>query len=210
MMRVRNLLSAVVRLTAAVVLLAGLSATAAPSGAITSLKQSVATRIAGRLESRFERRPLSEGSVLTGIIALGGNPDRAREALRIARFFPEAKVILSGPGPEEEALLASAPELVGRLVIDHRPLTTFQNAVYSRELAQPSAGDRWLVVTSAIQMPRSVGAFQAVGFAVDTWPVHDTRQLIGSGAGAVQHEVLGLAYYRLRGRTKSLFPKSIS
>jgi uncharacterized SAM-binding protein YcdF (DUF218 family) len=39
------------------------------------------------------------------------------------------------------------------------------------QLAAPKPGERWLLVTSAYHMPRAVGLFRKVGFAVEPYPV---------------------------------------
>ena len=160
------------------------------------------------LEKRFHRAATSQK--LTGIVVLGGGEDRAREALLLVRLYPDVRVILSGPGVDEERLLSSAPELAGRLVIDRRARNTFENALYSRELAQPKINERWVVVTSALHMPRAMGAFQSVGFNAESWPLArgDDRPRVISAQ--VKHEVFGLVYYRLRARTAVLLPGAAS
>ena len=76
-----------------------------------------------------------------------------------------------------------------------------------------------LLVTSAMHMPRSVGAFRKAGFAVEAWPVdwrtlpdqnllRLSRNLLG-GVGAlngVAHEIIGLTVYWATGRSSELFP----
>ena len=37
---------------------------------------------------------------------------------------------------------------------------------------QPQPGERWLLVTSATHMPRSMGIFRQAGFNVMAWPAH--------------------------------------
>ena len=49
--------------------------------------------------------------------------------------------------------------------------TRLENARFTRELVQPKPGERWLLVTSAHHMPRSVGVFRAAGFPVEAFPV---------------------------------------
>ena len=39
------------------------------------------------------------------------------------------------------------------------------------ELVEPKPGERWLLVTSAFHMPRSIGAFRNAGFDVEAYPV---------------------------------------
>ena len=53
-----------------------------------------------------------------------------------------------------------------RLVMERRSRNTQENAEFSKALAAPKPGERWLLVTSAFHMPRSVGLFRKAGFAV--------------------------------------------
>lgn len=161
--------------------------------------------VTSTLENRFQR-DRAEYRKVAGIIVLGGGAERALEALVLARQYPDIPIILSGPGADEELVLTSAPELADRLIIDRRPRNTFENALFSRQLANPKPRERWLVVTSAIHMPRSMGAFRVAGFAVEPWPVSSRPQRSEQAAAMLQHEVLGLVYYRLRGRTEVLLP----
>ena len=41
--------------------------------------------------------------------------------------------------------------------MERRSRNTQENAEFSRALAAPKPGERWLLVTSAFHMPRSVG-----------------------------------------------------
>ena len=58
-----------------------------------------------------------------------------------------------------------------RLIMERRSRNTAENAVFSKALVAPKAGERWLLVTSAYHMPRSVGLFRKAGFAVEPYPV---------------------------------------
>jgi uncharacterized SAM-binding protein YcdF (DUF218 family) len=95
-----------------------------------------------------------------------------------------------------------------RLRIDGRPTTTYENARFSKDLFAPKSDDCWALVTSALHMPRAIGAFQAVGFSVLPWPVNDTPLTAEVLSAKVWHEVLGLVGYRAFGRSSSLFPSS--
>ncbi len=91
--------------------------------------------------------------------------------------------------------------------------------VYSKEIAQPKPGERWLLVTSAYHMPRSIGVFRQVGFAVEAFPV-DWRTrgpedalrpfaTVGDGlrrTDTAVREWVGLAVYWLTGQSSELFP----
>lgn len=164
--------------------------------------QAALAHVAGKLERRFGDASPADKAV-TGLVVLGGGMDRAQRALRLARRYPQAQVLLSGPSRREEAVLARASDVADRLTIDRSARTTYENALFSRRLAAPKAGERWLLVTSGVHMPRAIGAFRAVGFAVEPAPVWNRP----AAAGRVPHELLGLVYYRLLGRTQALLPR---
>ncbi len=58
-----------------------------------------------------------------------------------------------------------------RITAEEQSRNTIENAVFSRLLAHPKPGERWLLVTSAFHMPRAIAAFRAAGFAVEAYPV---------------------------------------
>ena len=55
--------------------------------------------------------------------------------------------------------------------MERRSRNTLENAEFSKALVAPKDGERWLLVTSAFHMPRSVGLFRKAGFAVEPYPV---------------------------------------
>jgi len=150
------------------------------------------------LEERFPRADLS-GPPIDGIIILGGAEEarvgnvrnvhalnmaaeRVTEGVALARRFPQARVIYTGGstnvvlGPSIGA--DAAGKVMHDLGLDSQRLTlerearnTLENARYTKSLASPKPGERWLLVTSAWHMPRSIGLFRKAGFAVEAWPV---------------------------------------
>ena len=111
--------------------------------------------------------------------------ERVTETLALMRRYPGARVILSGGGSDiadaDHAALSEsevaktalvemgvAPE---RLELEEVSKTTCENAIESRRLANPAAGDLWILVTSASQMPRAVACFRKQGFDVVPFPV---------------------------------------
>lgn len=182
-----------------------------------------------------------------GIIILGGAQDadastrlgqpilneageRLVVGLDLARRHPKSQVLLSGGSgalfkAEDSEARASAALLTGlglapeRLLIEDRSRNTHENAVFSREVADPRPGDIWLLVTSAFHMPRAMGAFRQAGFAVVPYPVDfrvvEYKGPLGGFAtisdglrrfDVAAREYIGLAAYRLTGRTDALFP----
>jgi uncharacterized SAM-binding protein YcdF (DUF218 family) len=198
------------------------------------------------LEDRFAR-PEPAPQTIAGIIMLGGGMegeinlkrggyelnaggDRLVEAAVLARRYPDARIVLSGGNGSlvlaGEGDADSAPRLleglgVGRerLVLENKSRDTFENAVFSKELVQPRAGETWLLVTSAFHMPRSMALFRKAGFDVVPWPVdYRTRgdEVPGiatdnpldslSATTIALREWIGLVAYWLSGRIDSPLP----
>jgi uncharacterized SAM-binding protein YcdF (DUF218 family) len=171
-------------------------------------------------------------TVAHGEVALNDAAERITETVALARLYPAAAVLITGgnaaiiPGRFTEATAMRrllivegvAPE---RLLIEDRSRNTIENAIYSKDVAQPQADQTWLMVTSAFHMPRAVGCFRHVGWEVIPVPV-DYRSgaplpiVIPSVTGHLHliglalHEWAGLVAYRVLGRIDSLFPAPIS
>src|SRR5436309_3982278 len=198
------------------------------------------------LEERFPPWDSSRGAP-TGIISLGGALDtvvsepRGEVALNeaaermtamaeLARRYPDARIVFSGgsgriiyDGVTEASLAARLFASFGiaeeRIALEDKSRDTDENGRFTKELVQPKPGERWLLVTSAHHMPRSVGVFRAAGFPVEAFPVdYRTRGAIdllrpfsnvGDGlrrTDTAVREWVGLIAYRLTGRTNELFP----
>jgi uncharacterized SAM-binding protein YcdF (DUF218 family) len=156
-----------------------------------------------RLEHRFSQTLLQDHDRIAGFIVLGGTPGRIEEAAKLAARFQGVPVIVSG---DREQVAANAnAALAGRFVMDPRPKNTFENALYSKELANARTGERWILVTSAFHMPRAIGAFRAVGFAVEPWPVPENTSRTEKEAWLF-HEIVGLVVYRILGRSQAFYP----
>lgn len=168
-------------------------------------------------------------SVERGQPNLNGAAERVLAMAELARRFPDAKIVFSGgsgsisrqdikEAPVVRAVMASLGIGGPRIVYEEQSRNTWENAVFSRAVAFPNAGETWLLVTSALHMPRSVGAFRAAGWRVVPYPVdyltspHDGDGWggdFGTKAGALRtamHEWGGLAYYHLRGWSENWYP----
>jgi uncharacterized SAM-binding protein YcdF (DUF218 family) len=103
--------------------------------------------------------------------------------------------------------------------VERNAYNTAENALFAKQLVAPKQGERWLLITSAMHMPRAIGAFRKADFPVEACPVD--YQTAGpaelwtppgsllAGVGKLDlavHEWLGLAVYWATGRTDSLFP----
>ena len=198
------------------------------------------------LEERFPPWDAARGAP-TGVVVLGGaigpdisaargTPDlnesaeRLTAAAALARKYPDAKIIYSGGdarlvihGGIEAEFAATLLESLGiprsRVIMEGKSRNTVENALFSKALADPKPGERWLLVTSAYHMPRSIGVFRRAGFAVEAYPVDwRTRGAIdlvlpfeSVTAGlrrtdTAAREWTGLLVYWLTGKSDAVFP----
>jgi uncharacterized SAM-binding protein YcdF (DUF218 family) len=148
------------------------------------------------------RAKIASPETLKGVIALGGTAERTREAGRLARQFPHLRVIVSGDDPAR-SLQRLGPNIDrGRIEIETASRNTHENAVNTTALVKPAPGDRWLLITSAWHMRRSVCAFRAAGFDVEPWPVVDRAMGEKRREYYISREQLAMAGYRLMGWCK--------
>src|SRR5262245_13121351 len=167
-------------------------------------------RLVLHLESTFPRANLEDGRSITGVIALGGDEDRIREAGRLARQYSGLHVVVTGAGERDYVLGVLGRDIApDRVQVETQARNTYQNAVLSKATAHPSSGERWLLITSAAHMPRAVATFQRQGFAIDPWPIWDFDAYQPRPISVARHEWLGLAGYWLLGRTSNLLPAAI-
>jgi uncharacterized SAM-binding protein YcdF (DUF218 family) len=183
------------------------SVVALASAAAAHPRIPLAERVVVRLEHRFPRASVGDGRDFLGVVALGGRPDRVREAGRLAQQFPHLLVIVSGAGTRPEVL----PMLGGqidphRVLVDETALTTYENALFSARIINKFGRSRWLLVTSASHMPRAIGAFRHQGIDVNAWPIFDPIESPLTIKRVAWHEVLGLVAYWMLRRTSELLP----
>lgn len=199
------------------------------------------------LESRFPAWDASRGapegivvlggaidpdlSAAHGVPVLGGGMDRVIIAAGLARRYPNLRILYSGGNPNliadaaaKEADYALAVfETLGisrdRVLIERLSRNTQENAAFARAMISPKPGERWLLITSAFHMPRSVGVFRKAEFLIEPFPV-DWRiggrsQLFQFAPSALEglgrvdtgvREWIGLAAYWATGKTSEFFP----
>jgi uncharacterized SAM-binding protein YcdF (DUF218 family) len=172
-------------------------------------------------------------SVVSGArhdIALNEAAERMTEIAALARKYPAARILFSGgagqlvfQGDNESDLALRLFESFGiardRIAVDDRSRDTVENARFSKAIANPKPGERWLLVTSAYHMPRSIGSFRGAGFAVEAYPVDwRTRGVsdlvrpftnVGDGlrrTDTAAREWVGLFIYWTTGYIPKLFP----
>lgn len=198
------------------------------------------------LEQRFPPWDASHGAP-DGIVVLGGaiepdlsaalgqpvlgrSGDRIVAAAELARQYPNARIVFSGgngnlvgdTSAKEADYALTMLEALGvakqRLTAERQSRNTIENAEFAKAVAKPKEGERWLLVTSAYHMPRSMGLFRRAGFKVEAYPV-DRRasrseafsfSSVASGGldrtDVAMREWIGLTAYWLTGKTDHFFP----
>jgi uncharacterized SAM-binding protein YcdF (DUF218 family) len=153
--------------------------------------------------------------------------------LRLATRYPTARIVFTGGprikpgraiGETQTAVATQIMNSIGiestRLTFEERSPDTCANASNTYALVRPTPGDIWVVVTSAIHMPRAMACFRAAGWPDVIPQPADYESIVGqwnSGSfqmaknlellDAAMHEWVGLAYYRLGGRTLEFLPR---
>jgi uncharacterized SAM-binding protein YcdF (DUF218 family) len=211
---------------------------------VTILFLPVADIILRPLEQRFERvQTLPEN--IEGVIVLGGAErgelgiewgsaqfNQAAERLMVlpvlAQQYPQAKLIFTGGSGSllhPQAVADSAMtqwfvdnQIADRVLWEKGSRNTFENALLSEQALAGVPTGKWLLVTSAFHMPRSMGVFRQRGWDVMAYPV-DYYSITANGMRVDpkywQHvrdlnfslkEWIGLVVYYYTNKTNALFP----
>ena len=181
------------------------------------------------LEYRFPGAP-NDLPPPTGIIVLGGALNgelaRLRAGAALANKYPKARLVFTGGSGSlggsklTEAYVArrvwtSLGVSQARALYEDKARNTWENAIFTRELVNPKADERWLLVTSAAHMPRSMGIFRKAGFSVIAYPTDyktlgnllDWDPVIPmANIELATHEWIGLLIYWVTGKIDALFP----
>lgn len=172
----------------------------------------------------------AELSAAHGVVVTSGAADRIIAAAALGHRYPRARIMFTGGSPNlvsgdarEADYAASLFESLGisgeRLIMERGSRNTQENAEFSRMMAGSRPGERWLLVTSAFHMPRSVGLFRKAGFAVEAYPVDwrvggpgDVFQFTSLSLYGLERtnlgirEWMGLIAYWATGRIDDLLP----
>ncbi len=198
------------------------------------------------LENRFpafseDERPVAGIVVLGGAVeadtSIGRDQITVNEAgereialADLARRYPQARLVFSGGSGSMRDDAVSEAEIVSRfadtlgvprnrLILEQQSRNTRENALFSARMVQPKPDERWLLVTSAWHMPRSVGCFRKAGFDVTAYPVdyrtnwprdaYRLNSFASTGLGELDigvKEWIGMIAYRFAGYTDEVMP----
>lgn len=194
------------------------------------------------LEQRYtEIAPDADLSAYDGVIVLGGALDsgfvaqahsqpvineaaeRMTAATALARKYPRLQMVFTGgegeffgTGPSEAqraATFFSSMDIAPtRFLYESASRNTYENAVFTAKMPGLDTHKRWLLLTSAWHMPRSMATFEKAGWNVTAYPVDFrtgnatpwTTYSLSRGPehwNMVVREYIGIAAYKLAGRS---------
>ena len=169
------------------------------------------------LENRFPFSPPDPQAPPDGIIILGGSVMIETPSI-LSHAYPKTRLAFIGLSTADVARFDDLGGDPTRIKIEPQSRTTSEDALYSAALLKPKPSERWLLVTSAMHMPRAAGCFRLAGFQVEPYPLNsktsrpDRFALFAIGPAALFQfdravkEWIGLVAYRLMGKTDALFP----
>lgn len=200
----------------------------------------------GLLEQRFSRPGILQKSPTCAIILGGGFDgtiskvrggfemgsagDRFIEGLRLARLYPDMKLVITGGDPTLDHTTEGDADIAerfyrefgipaSRLILERKSRNTEENAAFTAPILLANGLSECVLVTSAFHMPRSVGLFRKAGVDFIPWPVdykttgEETFSLdffeLGNNAALLEislHEYVGLVVSYLNGKSDTLFP----
>ncbi len=166
----------------------------------------------------------------TGQITANGQIERMFCFVELARANPNAKLVFSGgsgdimnPDAREagdaQALFALMG-LTGRdIVYEDQSRNTYENIMNTQKLVKPARAEKWIVTTSALHMPRTMGIFAKAGWKVEPYPcdynTDGTARVLTSLPSAVGNvtalhavfrEFVGIMTYYLAGKSAFILP----
>lgn len=154
--------------------------------------------------------------------------DRLITGLILANQFKDAKIAFPGglkwrgdkrsESDITDAVINGLELDKERLIVEGLSRNTAENAAFLKDQIESIDG-QIILVTSAWHMPRAIGSFRAAGLDPIAYPTDFTtaedgvslKRLLGRGLGytaTALQEYIGLAAYRITGRTDQLLPKA--
>ncbi len=153
---------------------------------------------------------------------LNGSAERMTATINLIQRHPNLKIVFTGgesnllktgvlETDSSKVFFDSFQVSANRVQYESESRNTYENAIYTKRMVGADSTKKWILITSAWHMPRSMGTFQKQGWNVTAFPVdyytgeHTpwTNYSIGGGISRWQlalHELVGIAAYRVTGR----------
>lgn len=173
------------------------------------------------------------GTQRTGQLSANEDVGRMYCALDAMKENPQATVVFAGgtgdllhqdakEGDSVRLFMDYARPVENEVIYEEQSRNTYENAILSKALVEPQAGQRWLLITSAYHMPRSISIFQQASWNVIPYPC--ARRTSGDYRAVFQRlpsvsenfaalnialkEIIGSAIYVITGKSASFLPRA--
>ena len=191
------------------------------------------------LESQYKANP--ELTSVDGIVVLGGAEqaelshywkqpavnaaaERFFASVDLHRRYPNAQLVFTGGSGAMLGQAYKGADVayqlyqnqgvdVSKIIFERDSRNTIENALLSKRLVKPKAGEQWILITTAWHMPRSMGIFCQSDWSVIPYPVDFTslpERLVRIDWGFSKHlanltvgmkEWVGILAYKVMGKS---------
>lgn len=161
-------------------------------------------------------------------VNLNGAVERLTESISLIKDYPNAKIIFSGgsgslkhPDLNHASVAKNFFKNMGidsgKIYFENKSRNTYENILFAKKIANPKKSEKWLLVTSASHLNRSLGVAKKlewtfIPYAVDfnkpkkfTWKFSFNLLSNLSEFQQASHEWIGLFAYYLMGRSEKTF-----
>ena len=161
-------------------------------------------------------------------ISINSNGERLIESAVLIKKYPKAKVIFSGGSGtilDYEFTHSEAAKIFyqnleidsNRINFENKSRNTYENILFSKNIANPKVDENWVLVTSAFHLKRAINISEKISWNLIPYPT-DFKQpkkfnwkfeynlldnLVRFRQGS--HEWLGIIVYYLMGKTSKIF-----
>ena len=153
-------------------------------------------------------------------VSVNGSAERLIESVKIIKEFKNSIIIFSGGLGHAESAKFFYKKMginTDRIIFEKKSRNTYENIIFSKDIANPKNNEKWLLITSASHMKRAIqiglkNDWDFIPYAVD----FKTRKkfkfkpsfnflLNLNSFHHASHEWLGLISYYFMGRTSKIF-----
>ena len=196
-----------------------------------------------KLESSFQSKKILESNI-DGLLILGGPSssnlsyihqqvsfneagERLTESIKVIKNFKPKKIIFSGGSPSQtfdsshayvaEKFFSEMGIETDNIIFEFKSRNTYENILFSMEIAQPKKEENWLIITSAFHMKRAIYIAEKLDWKFIPYPVDFRTGLLPYTKPSItflrnintfdlaSHEIIGLISYYFLGRTDKIF-----
>ncbi len=159
-----------------------------------------------------------------GQFYLGGSESRIIESIRLQKKYPNARLIFSGGSGDHfsnniTSLISKQfynefsiePE---KIIFESQSTNTYENIINSKKLTKPTINEKWILITSAFHMHRSIDTAAKSKWELTPYPVDFklSKDLLSEiikfdilnnieNFQIASHEMLGIMVYKIMGRS---------